>query len=62
MERAYASSGEEVLNFFHVDEHRGLSEKEVADAQKKYGKNCMELPLERMKERGGVDAVVVALC
>lgn len=57
MERAYATSGEEVLNFFHVDEQRGLSEKEVTDAQIKYGKNCKELLLQRK----GVVVVFVML-
>jgi len=51
MECAYAASGEEVLNFFHVDEQRGLSEKEVTDAQQKYGKNCKQL--SRGRKGGG---------
>lgn len=60
MERAYAASGEEVLNFFQVDEHQGLSAEQVAAAKAKYGKNALpeepptplwQLVLEQFKDQ-----------
>jgi hypothetical protein len=39
MERAYAASREEVLGFFQVEEHQGLSAEQVQAAREKYGKN-----------------------
>lgn len=39
MDRAYAASKEEVLQHFHVDPEKGLSQKQINDARSKYGTN-----------------------
>ncbi|TGZ85617.1 calcium ATPase [Ascodesmis nigricans] len=60
MDRAYAASSEEVLNFFKVDPANGLSTKQVESAREKHGKNALpedpptplwELILEQFKDQ-----------
>jgi P-type Ca2+ transporter type 2A len=39
MEQAFLSSPTQILKHFHVDEHTGLSSKQVAFSREKYGSN-----------------------
>lgn len=39
MDASYLSSTEQALEYFTVDEHRGLSEQQVQIALEKYGRN-----------------------
>lgn len=47
MDLAWTRSRDEVLNYFNVEEDKGLSDAQVKAAQEKYGKN--ELPAEEQK-------------
>ena len=42
MEASYLSSTEDCLQYFQVTESKGLSDAQVQDATKKYGRNGME--------------------
>jgi hypothetical protein len=44
MENAFARPISTVLSHFEVDEHDGLSNKQVEELRIKYGRNCMSLP------------------
>ena len=47
MDLAWTRSRDEVLNYFNVEEDKGLSDAQVKAAQEKYGKN--ELPAEEQE-------------
>ncbi|KAL8941528.1 MAG: hypothetical protein Q9211_001792 [Gyalolechia sp. 1 TL-2023] len=60
METAYVASTKEALDYFHVSEQSGLSEHQVSEAIKKYGRNALpedpptplwKLVLEQFKDQ-----------
>ncbi|KAI5779486.1 hypothetical protein EDC01DRAFT_621435 [Geopyxis carbonaria] len=60
MERAYVAPGEEVLNFFQVDDKKGLNTSQIEALRAKYGKNALpeepptplwQLILEQFKDQ-----------